>query len=157
MSGKLLLNGSDYLMLGFDHELRRQGYGGNSCQIILELASTFPRERFEHRITELCSRRAVVQARPAGMFRPRWKLPSNPGPAPRLRVHRDEPGIDERLFNEPLASQHGELLRFDLIEKEGGAGRLVFTWAHALMDAPSAEYILALIGREDLEIPPEPH
>src|SRR5204862_6358449 len=48
-------------------------------------------------------------------------------------------------------------LRFDLIEKEGGAGRLVFTWAHALMDAPSAEYILALIGREDLEIPPEPH
>ena len=31
------LNGSDYLMLGFDYELRRRGYAGNACQIILEL------------------------------------------------------------------------------------------------------------------------
>ena len=31
------LNGSDYLMLGFDYELRRRGFAGNSCQIVLEL------------------------------------------------------------------------------------------------------------------------
>ena len=37
MPGDLPLNGCDYLMLGFDHELRRRGYAGNSCQIILEL------------------------------------------------------------------------------------------------------------------------
>ena len=34
------LNGSDYLMLGFDHELRRHGFAGNACQIVLEGGET---------------------------------------------------------------------------------------------------------------------
>lgn len=156
MSGKLLLNGSDYLMLGFDHELRRLGYAGNSCQILLELGSGFSPQRLKNRIEELCARRPEVQARPAGIFLPRWKVPRGTRPAPPVRVHRNEPGLEQRLFNEPLASDRGELLRFDLIEKEGGCCSLMFTWAHALMDAPSAEYVLAILGREDLEIPAEP-
>jgi hypothetical protein len=156
MSGKLLLNGSDYLMLGFDHELRRHGYAGNSCQIILELGSTFPRERLDQRIQELCRRRPIVQARPGGMVRPSWKLARTPPPPPRVRVHREAAGLEDRLFNERLESHRGELLRFDLIEKSESACRLMFTWAHALMDAPSAEYVLAFLGREDLQIPAEP-
>ena len=157
MSGKLLLNGSDYLMLGFDHELRRLGYAGNSCQIILELGSSFPRARLEKRILEVCSRWPIVRARPGGMFRPQWKPGRNGGPTPSVRVHRDQEGLDQQLINESLASDRGELLRFDLIEREGGgACRLMFSWAHALMDAPSAEYILALLGREDLQMPAEP-
>jgi len=40
------------------------------------------------------------------------------------------------LLNESLATQRGELIRFDLIERPDGKTHLIFTWAHALMDAP---------------------
>jgi len=39
MRNNARLNGCDYLMLGFDHELRRAGFAGNSCQIVLEIGS----------------------------------------------------------------------------------------------------------------------
>jgi hypothetical protein len=58
-----------------------------------------------------------------------------------------------KLLNEPLATNRGELTRFDLVEQAGGRMQLVFTWAHALMDAHSAEHFLALVGRGDLPLP----
>lgn len=47
----------------------------------------------------------------------------------------------------------GELFRFDLIERGPGGMDVVFTWTHALMDAPSAEHFLAVVGRADLPLP----
>ena len=38
MKNSVPFNGSDQLMRGFDYELRRHGFAGNQCQIILELA-----------------------------------------------------------------------------------------------------------------------
>jgi hypothetical protein len=70
-----------------------------------------------------------------------------------VRVHRDEPALVGRLLNVPLDVNHGELLRFDLIRRDGGGAKLLFTWAHALMDAPSAEQLLAVIGNEKLPLP----
>ena len=40
------------------------------------------------------------------------------------------------------------MIRFDLIERT-----LIFTWSHALMDAKSAEYFLALVGGDHLSCP----
>ena len=45
MSSDLQLNGPDYLMLGFDHELRRQGFAGNTCQIVLQLSGNISVEQ----------------------------------------------------------------------------------------------------------------
>jgi hypothetical protein len=155
MSGNQRLNGSDYLMLGFDHELRRCGYAGNSCQIILELGSGISRDLLENRLNELCRRWPVLQARPGGVFLPRWRVPPPRElmATPSIHVHRSEAGLEHRLCNQPLAIESGELLRFDLIESQGSGARVLFTWAHALMDAPSAEYVLTLIGRQDLTFP----
>lgn len=152
MSANLSLNGCDYLMLGFDHELRRLGFSGNSCQIILELGAMVSPDRLQKRLAALHNRWPILGARPGGFLRPRWKVPRSVSPNPHVRTHKAEPQVCQRLFNEPLDLQSGELLRFDLVEREKGA-RLLFTWAHALMDAPSAEYFLALVGREDLELP----
>jgi hypothetical protein len=161
MPGKIPLGGCDYLMLGFDHELRRHGYAGNSCQIELELAAPITPEPLRQRIAELVQRHPILRARPCGWLLPKWKLPAPDAPLPQVRVHRDTPGLREQISDTPLDLKHGELFRLDLIERAAGM-TVVFTWAHALMDANSAEHFVALLGRNDLPLPalappPPPH
>jgi hypothetical protein len=153
MSGNWHLNGSDYLMLGFDHELRRQGFAGNSCQITLELAAAISPAALRQRLAVLVERHPVLRARPGGIFIPKWKMARGATAYPQVRVHHHEPGLQQKLFNEPLASRRGELVRFDLIEHDDGRMTLVFTWAHALMDAVGAEHFLAVLGHEALPLP----
>ncbi|MBE0545159.1 MAG: hypothetical protein IH623_27795 [Verrucomicrobia bacterium] len=156
MNGKLQFNGSDYLMLGFDHELRRQGYAGNSCQIILDLAAPISPTELQERLGALRKNCPIICARPGGWISPQWKLPDRDVPAPRVRVRQAEAALPQRLFNDPLAAQRGELLRFDLIEHTGGRMSLIFTWAHALMDAPGAEQFLAMLGSDEETLPETP-
>jgi hypothetical protein len=152
MSGNPHLNGTDYLMLGFDHELRRRGFAGYSCQIVLELKSAISPARLQERLQIVTAEYPIVNARPGGLFLPRWKIPGRPQ-EPRLRIHRDESRRCEAIVNKPLAARDGELTRFDLIERDGGKMRLVFTWAHALMDAVAAENFLAIVGHPEMALP----
>jgi len=152
MPGKLPLNGCDYLMLGFDHELRRHGYAGNSCQIELELDAPITPDALRQRIAVLVDRHPILRARPCGWLMPKWKLPRANAPLPQVRVHRDTPGLREKLSDEPLDMPRGELFRLDLIERTTGM-TVIFTWAHTLMDANSAEHFVALLGREDIPLP----
>ena len=142
MSQNLCHNGSDVLMLGFDYELRRRGFAGNSCQIVLELTQPVDPAALEARLTKLVQQNPILCARPVRGFKPRWKPTSRP---PQVRVHAPAANLAQQLFNEPLDIHRGELLRFDLIGRT-----LVFTWSHALMDAKSAEYFLAALGAETL-------
>jgi len=142
MNPSLCHNGSDVLMLGFDYELRRRGFAGNSCQIILELAQPLAPAELEPRLAEFVRQNPVLCSRPVRGFKPRWK-PTRC--SPQIRVHFPNAGLKQELFNEPLAIHRGELIRFDLIERT-----LVFTWSHALMDAKSAEYFLAALGAGSL-------
>lgn len=153
MNGKQYLNGCDYLMLGFDYELRRHGFAGNSCQMTLELESAIPASDLQDRLATLAAHYPILGAHPGGVVRPRWKMPRQTAPVPRVRVHRDEPTVRERICNERLETSRGELVRFDLLERSGPGMTLVFTWSHALMDAPGAEQFLAQAGRTDLPLP----
>ena len=145
MKASLPHNGCDTLMLGFDYELRRRGFAGNSCQIVLELAAPVDPARLEQRLAALISQHPVLAARPARGWTPQWR-PT--GTLPRVRVHAPTASLPAALFNEPLAIHRGELVRFDLL------GRTVlFTWTHALMDAKSAEYFLAVVGDERVPVP----
>src|SRR5260221_8720716 len=148
MSARLLHNGCDVLMLGFDYELRRKGFAGYSCQIVLELSAEIDPVRLEKRLAELARRNPILNSRPGRTWnlRPCWKPTCN---LPRVRIHTDTPGLTQKLFNEPLPIHRGELVRFDVI----GGRTVVFTWAHTLMDAKSAEYFLALAGDETLTEP----
>jgi diacylglycerol O-acyltransferase / wax synthase len=152
MPGDLPLNGSDYLMLGFDYELRRKSYAGNACQIVLQLDTAIPPDALLRRLTELTERHPILVSRPCGWFSPQWKVPSVPS-VPLIRIHREQPGLREKLGDEPLAIRRGELFRFDLVGRDAGGMDVVFTWTHALMDAPSAEHFLAVVGREDIALP----
>jgi hypothetical protein len=145
MSASLPHNGCDTLMLGFDYELRRRGFAGNSCQIVLELSAAIDPGRLEQRLAEFTRQHPILCSRPARSLKlvPRWKPTRR---TPSVRVHRNPAdGLQPQLFNEPLEIHRGELIRFDLIERT-----LIFTWAHALMDAKSAEYFLALVGGDSL-------
>jgi hypothetical protein len=157
MSGNWYLNGCDYLMLGFDYELRKHGFAGNSCQIVLDLGAPVSPRAVQDRLQALLERYPILHARQAGLILPEWKVPRHAVAARPVRLHRDEGAVCQRVFNEPLAARNGELLRFDLIERNGVGMRLIFTWAHALMDATAAEHFLALVGREELPLPaPQP-
>jgi hypothetical protein len=145
MSARLRHNGCDTLMLGFDHDLRRLGFAGNSCQIILELSTAIDSAKLEKRVTELVRQNPILTSRSARGWTPQWKPTRN---IPRVRVHKETDGLAQNLFNEPLDIRRGELIRFDLV-----GNKIIFTWSHALMDAKSAEYFLALIGDENLTIP----
>jgi hypothetical protein len=153
MHGDLQLNGPDYLMLGFDRELRRHGFAGNTCQIVLKLGSAISPDALNRRLAELVGRHPILNARPGGCIWPKWKLPSNPLP-PQVRLHRGKSASCE-LLNEPLDASRGQLVRFDLSEDSSGQ-TLTFTWLHALMDAPGAEHFLACVGNEDLALPSTP-
>ena len=133
-------------MLGFDHELRRHGFAGNACQIVLELAGAISPNVLRERLAQLTAQFPILIARPAGWIHPRWRVPRHAVP-PVVRIHSPADGIEDRLFNEPLDTRRGELARFDLVELPGGRTRLAFTWAHALMDAPGAEEFLSLVGQ----------
>src|SRR5215510_13012128 len=111
MSGNPHLNGSDYLMLGFDYELRRRGFAGYSCQIVLELRSAISAANLQERLRTLTLENPMLSASPGGLFLPRWKLPRR-AQEPRVRTHRDEPGRCGVVVNEPLAARTGELTRF---------------------------------------------
>jgi len=143
-------------MLGFDYELRRQGYAGNSCQIVLELDSAIPPEALRKRLELLTERHPILRSRPAGIIKPAWR-PINPispqNYGGQVRVHLEQKRWREIIADEPLAIQCGELFRFDLVEHVGGRMNVVFTWTHALMDALSAEHFLAVVGREDVPLP----
>lgn len=152
MQGDPPLNGSDYLMLGFDYELRRRGYAGNACQIVLELDTAISPDALRQCLGQLTERHPILVSRPSGWFSPKWKVPSV-RPVASVRSHRHEPGLREKLSDEPLAIKRGELFRFDLVERDAGGMDVVFTWTHALMDAPSAEHFLAVVGREDVSPP----
>ena len=142
MYGDLQLNGPDYLMLGFDRELRRHGFAGNTCQIVLKLGAAISADALNRRLAELTTQHPILNARPAGCIWPKWKLPSAPQP-PQVRIHRAT-NPDRELLNEPLDAHRGQLLRFDLNENSDGQS-LTFTWLHALMDAPGAEHFLAAL------------
>jgi hypothetical protein len=145
MSARFRHNGCDTLMLGFDHELRRLGFAGNSCQIILELSAAVDSKVLEKRVTELVRQNPILTSRPARGWTPQWKPTRT---IPQIRVHSETEALAQNLFNEPLNIRRGELIRFDL-----ASNKLIFTWSHALMDAKSAEYFLAFIGNKNLKMP----
>jgi hypothetical protein len=153
MKNSAPFNGSDQLMRGFDYELRRHGFAGNHCQIILELAGKISPAVLQNRLAALQNEFPVLNARVGGMFRPKWKIPSHVKKEIPVRIHRDGPDLRQRLFNEPLRSRRGELMRFDLIERDGARMDLIFSWAHTLMDATAAENFLTAVSDDKIVLP----
>src|SRR6185295_14311367 len=147
------LNGSDQLMRGFDFESRRRGFAGNQCQIILELAAKISPSTLIARLAVLQRELPVINARLGGFFRPRWKISDDTKRVVPIELHSDEPGLRERLLNQPLNLKRGQLMRFDLVEHVDGQMDVIFTWAHTLMDATAAEHFLAAVSDEKIVLP----
>src|SRR5882757_7071995 len=89
MSGNPHLNGCDYLMLGFDYELRRRVVAGNSCEIKMELKWPVPVATLQEQLRAVTERYPVLTPTPGGTFLPQWKLPAR-AREPQVRVHRYE-------------------------------------------------------------------
>lgn len=140
-------------MRAFDFELRRHGFAGNQCQIILELAEKISPEILKTRLGALQNEFPILNARIGKIFRPKWKIPPVVKTQIQIRVHRDFPKLRQKLFNEPLRISRGELMRFDLIENAAGKMDLIFSWTHMLMDATAAEHFLAAVGDGKIALP----
>lgn len=139
-------------MRGFDYELRRHGYAGNSCQIILELDGAISPDVLRQRLEMIAANNPMIGAMAKGICRAHWQIPAKATP-PKVRVHRESAEIFTQLVNDPVDVERGELMRFDVIEGADGKMKIIFTWAHALMDAHSAEHFVAICGREEMPLP----
>src|ERR1700691_1192474 len=100
MKNSVPFNGSDQLMRGFDFELRRCGFAGNHCQIILGTAAWISPEILRQRLATLQNELPMLTARPGGLFNPRWRIPARAGKPIPVRTHRDAPDLRQKLFNE---------------------------------------------------------
>src|SRR5450756_1725771 len=147
------LNGSDQLMRGFDFESRRNGFAGNQCQIILELASPITRQALVNRMGPLKRDYPMMRASIGGLFKPKWKTRGAIARGIPIEIHRDEPGLRQKLLNVPLYTNQGFLMRFDLIERTDGGMDVIFTWAHTLMDATAAEHFLTAVSDDKIILP----
>jgi hypothetical protein len=147
------LNGSDQLMRTFDYELRRHGFAGNQCQILLELDGKVTPEILKARTAALQKEFPILNARIGKIFRPKWKIPATAKREIAISIHRDTPGLRQKLFNQPLDIKSGELMRFDLVGRADGRMDVVFTWSHLLMDATAAEHFLTAISDENIVLP----
>src|SRR5882762_6018236 len=107
MKNSAPLNGSDQLMRGFDYESRRHGFAGNQCQIILELAGRILPEVLQNRLAALQKEFPMLNARVSGLFKPKWKIQTCVKKEIPVRIHRDEPDLRQKLFNEPLRTKRG--------------------------------------------------
>jgi hypothetical protein len=146
------LNGADYLMRGFDWELRQHGYAGNSCQILLDLDGAISPDALRQRLEVVAANNPMLGALAKGVCRSHWQIPPKAAP-PKVRVHRETAEIMQQLVNDPVDVEAGELTRFDLVEGADGKTKVVFTWAHVLMDAHSAEHFVAVCGRDEMALP----
>lgn len=146
MNNSAAFNGSDQIMRTFDYELRCHGFAGNQCQVILELAGKISAEALRARLAVLQKEFPILNARVGKLWRPQWKIPDVAKKEIAVRTHQDSPALREKLLNEPLRVQRGELMRFDLVERADGALDVIFTWTHLLMDAVSAEHFLSAVS-----------
>ena len=147
------LNGSDQLMRTFDYELRRHGFAGNQCQIVLELDGRIDYTDLRRRLEALQSEYPIINARVGKIFRPRWKIMNRVKGVIPVLIHLDAPGLRQQLFNVKLWPRRGVQMRFDLIEKIGERTDVVFTWSHLLMDATSAEHFLNAVSDKNVVLP----
>ncbi len=155
MKSSLPFNGSDQIMRAFDYELRRHGFAGNQCQIVLELAGKFPPEDLQARLAVLQKEFPVFNARVGKIWRPHWKIMERVKSVVPVLVHLDAPGLRQKLFNDPLWTNRGVQMRFDLVHRDGGKMDLIFTWSHLLMDATAAEHFLTAVSDEKIILPKE--
>lgn len=161
LQNRLALNGVDCLMLAFDHQLKKNGFAGNSAQIILGLPVHLEAALFQKRLGELSDRFPLIRATLATCFwkgNPFWVIPESAASGfPFIRSHGIDGGaaspageaLRREILNTPLKSRNREWLRFDLIYYGDGTMEVIMTWQHILMDARGAEYFLHLVGGAD--------
>ena len=94
-------------MRTFDYELRRHGFAGNQCQIILELDRRLAYDVLRDRLAALQSEYPIINARVGKIFRPKWKIMRGVKGIIPVLVHLDAPGLQQQLFNAKLWPRRG--------------------------------------------------
>jgi hypothetical protein len=164
-AGKILLNGTDCLMLAFDHQLKKEGFAGNLAQIVLGLERPVDAAVINNRLQRLVKRFPILAARLKRQILkriPYWETSrADETEYPMVFTHAFGKSIQaaelemrkRELLNKPFQTAKGEWMRLDLLDLPDGTMEVVLTWHHALMDAHGAEYFLYLLGDEKARCP----
>jgi hypothetical protein len=146
------LTGADCFLRAFDHEVRRSAGASHLSQLVLRLGPGFDAPGFGRLLAEVAAAQPQLRApirRPWGVLPPVYRLDlAARAPLPRFALHDAAAGEGDalpRLFperlNGALDGARGELLRCDVVQRDGGrAGTdLAFTWLHMLFDGSGSE------------------
>jgi len=150
------LTGADCFLRAFDGEIRRHNQASHVSQLVLRLGPGFEAELFGKLVEEVARAEPLLRApivRPLGLGAPVYRTSAaDRCPLPPVIVHdaagpRDEtlPELFAQRMNQPLSRRRGELLRFDVVRHDGGAGGsdLAMSWLHMLFDGSGSEHFVA--------------
>jgi hypothetical protein len=168
--GRVPLTGADCFLRAFDREGRRFAGSSHASQLVLRLGPGFDPERLRAWIARAAEEAPILRApirRPLGVGAPVYDLErAARAPLPRVDVHppfpparieaasgaarrasdataaaaRPIPEIFFSRLNDVFEARRGELLGFDVVPYEGGAGTdLAMTWIHMLFDGAGSE------------------
>jgi hypothetical protein len=150
------LTGADCFLRAFDGEIRRHNRASHVSQLVLRLGPGFDTARFTKLVEEVAGAEPLLRApilRPLGVGAPvyRTRAAGRCAPPPVI-VHdaagpRSEalPEVFSRRLNERVSCRRGELLRFDVVRHDSGAGGsdLAMSWLHMLFDGSGSERFVA--------------
>lgn len=152
MSAAVPLTGADCFLRAFDAEIRRVHGASHASQLVLRLGPGFDPALFQKQLEEVVHAQPLLRApirRPLGMGAPVYRVDQSEGCAmPRVTVHPAEgtpgdalPEVFAQRLNERFDHRNGELLRFDVVQYEGGAAGtdIAATWLHMLFDGSGSE------------------
>ncbi len=175
--GELPLTGADCFLRAFDAEIRRWNGADHVSQLVLRLGPGFDVAIFEKLVQEVVRAQPILRApirRRLGLGAPAYRLrAAGRCPVPPVRVVEvDAPPAGEpplpasfaARLNQPMDGRRGELLRFDVVRRAGGAAGsdLAASWLHMLFDGAGSERFLRWLdacyrGEERPDVLPDPH
>ncbi len=146
------LTGADCFLRAFDAEARRLHGASHLSQLVLRLGPGFDLAGFRALVASVSRENPIVRApvvRPWGCLPPVYDTPrARPDAVPRIVLHPDGgarsatlPAAFVTRLNDTFDLRRGDLLRFDVVPYDGGAGGtdLALTWAHCLLDGSGSE------------------
>ena len=152
MTTAIPLTGADCFLRAFDAEIRRVHRSSHASQLVLRLGPGFDPALFRKQLEEVVHAQPLLRApirRPLGLGAPVYRIDRAPDCAmPHVTLHAadgspadDPPPLFAARLNERFDHRNGELLRFDVVQYEGGtAGTdLAATWLHMLFDGAGSE------------------
>jgi hypothetical protein len=141
------LSGEDCFFLAMDSSVKKLSGRSNICRMTFDFGEQLSLTSLEqacrqNKVIDYLSRLRVKSGLVAQI--PRW-VEAKEGELS-IDEHQSDAAFPEALLAQSINPYKNTLLRLDLMQRSNGHSRLIFSWAHILMDSHGAELLMKDLG-----------